>query len=213
MRMGSLFFGLAMIAAGIDAQIESRLGLAPWDVLHQGISRHTPLTIGQASIAVGLTMLVVAWALGQPPGFGTIANAVAIGSLIDVFRRIGWVEQLSGSPVGVRALLLVAGVALFAIGSAFYIGAAFGAGPRDSTMLALSRRTGHRIAVVRGSLELTALAAGWALGGTAGLGTAAAAILIGPAVEAAFWLAVRLRLARPATIGVHSPPAALGPAD
>lgn len=212
-RLASLFFGLAVIAAGIDAQIESRLGLAPWDVFHQGLSRHSPLTIGQASIAVGLGMMVVAWLLGQPPGLGTVANAIVIGSLMDVFRRFAWVEALSGSPVAVRAPLLVCGVALFAIGSAFYIGAAFGAGPRDSTMLVLSRRTGRRIAVVRGGLELTALAAGWVLGGTAGLGTAAAALLVGPAVEGAFWLAIRLGLATPTTPALEVSPAVLGPAD
>lgn len=212
-RLASLFFGLAVIAAGIDAQIESRLGLAPWDVFHQGLSRHSPLTIGQASIAVGLGMMVVAWLLGQPPGLGTVANAIVIGSLMDVFRRFAWVEALSGSPVAVRAPLLVCGVVLFAIGSAFYIGAAFGAGPRDSTMLVLSRRTGRRIAVVRGGLELTALAAGWVLGGTAGLGTAAAALLVGPAVEGAFWLAIRLGLATPTTPALEVSPAVLGPAD
>jgi uncharacterized membrane protein YczE len=211
-RLVSLFFGLAVIAAGIDAQIESRLGLAPWDVLHQGLSRRSALTIGEASIFVGLAMMVVAWLLGQPPGFGTVANAVVIGWLIDVFRDIGWVQRLSGAAVLGRALLLVAGVAMFAIGSAFYIGAAFGAGPRDSTMLALSRRTGGRIAVVRACLELTALTVGWALGGTVGLGTAAAAILVGPAVEAAFWLAIRVGLARPAPSALDVPPGVPGPA-
>jgi uncharacterized protein len=212
-RLVSLFVGLALIAAAIVAQIESHLGLAPWDVLHQGLSRHTPLTIGQASIVVGLAMMVVAWLLGQPPGFGTLANAVVIGWLIDVFRAIGWVDRLSDSPVGVRGLLLVAGVVLFAIGSALYIGAAFGAGPRDSTMLALSRRTGHRIAVVRASLEVTALAAGWLLGGTAGIGTAASAILVGPAVESAFWLAIRIGLATRAHAALEASPAVLGPAE
>jgi uncharacterized membrane protein YczE len=212
-RLVSLFFGLPLIAAAIDAQIESRLGLAPWDVLHQGISRHSVLTIGRASIVVGLAMMVVAWILGQPPGFGTLANAVVIGWLIDVFGGIGWVQRLSDSPVGVRALLVASGVVLFAIASAFYIGAAFGAGPRDSTMPALSRRTGQRIAVVRACLEITALAAGWALGGTAGVGTAAAAILVGPAVEAAFWLAVRAGLARPAPAAIDVSPAVLGPAE
>lgn len=213
MRAAALLFGLALIAAAIVAQLESRLGLPPWDVLHQGFSRHTPLTIGQASIGVGLAMMVVAWLLGQPPGVGTVANAVVIGWLIDVFQRTAWVDGLSTTPVGVRMLLLVAGVALFAVGSALYIGAAFGAGPRDSTMLALSRRTGRRIAIVRASLELSALAAGWALGGTVGLGTATSAILVGPAVEGAFWLAIRLGVARRVPAALDASPAVLGPAE
>jgi uncharacterized membrane protein YczE len=212
-RLISLFLGLAVIAAAIAAQLESRLGLLPWDVLHQGIARRTPLLIGQANIVVALVMLAVAWALGQPPGLGTVANAIVIGWLVDVFLGIGWVDTLSETSLGVRALLLGAGLVGFAIGSTLYIGAAFGAGPRDSTMLALSRRTGRRIAVVRGSIELTALAIGWLLGGTVGVGTAVSAIVVGPAVEGGFWLAIRLGVARRAPAPADAPQAALGPAD
>ena len=212
-RVVSLFFGLALCAAAIVAELESRLGLPPWDVLHQGVARHTPLQIGQANVAVALVMLLVAWALGQPPGFGTIANAIVIGMLVDFFLGVGCVDALSASALGVRVVLLVAGIALFGIGSAFYIGAAFGAGPRDSTMLALSRRTGRRIAVVRASIELTALAIGWALGGTVGVGTAAAALLVGPAVEGSFWLAIWLGIARSPAVVLDPSPAVLGPAD
>ncbi len=215
-RLVSLFFGLALFSAAIAAQLESRLGLAPWDVLHQGLSRRTPLTIGQASIVVGLVMMLVAWILGQPPGFGTVANAIVIGWLIDVFLGIDWVASLSSAPLGARLLLLAASLVLFGLGSALYIGAAFGAGPRDSTMLALSRRTAWRIAVVRGSLEVSAIAAGWLLGGTAGLGTVASALLIGPAVEGAFWLALRSGIAtRGRAVGadLEAPAAVLGPAE
>jgi uncharacterized membrane protein YczE len=212
-RAISLFLGLAIVAAGIVALLESRLGLAPWDVLHQGIARRTPLSIGMANVAVALAMLFVAWALGQPPGLGTIANALVIGTLVDVFRGIEWVAHLSADPVGVRAGLLVVGIALFGVGSALYIGAAFGAGPRDSTMLALSTRTRRRIAVVRASIETTALAIGWALGGTVGIGTLAMAVFVGPAVEGSFWLAIRCGIASRTEVALGAPPAALGPAD
>jgi uncharacterized membrane protein YczE len=212
-RLISLFLGLAVVAAGIVALLESRLGLAPWDVLHQGLARRTPLSIGMANVVVALAMLFVAWAFGQPPGLGTIANALVIGTLVDVFRGIGWVEGLSGDALGVRAALLAIGIALFAIGSAFYIGAAFGAGPRDSTMLALARRTGRRLAVVRASIEATALAIGWALGGTVGVGTLAMAVLVGPAVEGSFWLAIRTGIASRTDVALDAPPAVLGPAD
>ncbi|MGZ4129514.1 MAG: YczE/YyaS/YitT family protein [Actinomycetota bacterium] len=212
-RLVCLFVGLAVIAAGIAALLESRLGLLPWDVLHQGIARHSPLLIGQANIAVALVMLVVAWLLGQPPGLGTVANAIVIGWLVDVFIAITWVDRLSGTGLGVRVLLVAAGLVAFSIGSTLYIGAAFGAGPRDSTMLALARRTGRRIAIVRATIELSALAVGWVLGGTVGVGTAICAILVGPAVEAGFWVALRLGLATSRAPALNVPPAALGPAD
>ena len=212
-RSVSLLAGLAVIGLAIAALLESHLGLLPWDVLHQGIAGHTPLTIGQANVAVALVMLAVAWMLGQPPGLGTVSNAILIGVFVDAFLRVEWIDSLSTQALPIRAALLVAGLAGFAIGSTLYIGASFGAGPRDSTMLALSRRTGLRIAAVRASIELTALAMGWALGGTVGVGTAVSALLVGPAVEAGFWCALRLRIATP-TPGEHqATAAALGPAD
>ncbi len=195
LRLVCLFLGLVLIAIAIVAMLESRLGLAPWDVLHLGIARHSPLELGTASIAVGLAVLFLAWALGQPPGFGTFANAIVIGAVVDLLRPIGWVQGLSGSGIVVRLGLLVLGVAVFGIGSAFYIGAGFGAGPRDSLMLVLSRRSGRRIAIVRGAIELLVIAVGWTLGGLVGLGTVAIALLLGPSVEGSFWLFARLGLA------------------
>jgi uncharacterized membrane protein YczE len=182
-----LVVGLAVVAAAIVSLLESGLGLAPWDVLHQGIARHTPLTLGTASIVVGLVVLVFGWAMGATPGAGTVANAVLIGAFIDRFTAIAWVRGLSESALPGRVLLLAMGIGLFGVGSALYIGAGYGAGPRDGLMLALARRSGRRIAIVRGAIEVAALAAGIALGGTAGVGTIAMALLVGPSVEASFW--------------------------
>ena len=193
--MPSLFLGLVLIAVAIVSLLESGLGLAPWDVFHLGVAEHSPLTIGTASIVVGLAVLCVSWGLGQPPGFGTVANAFVIGAAVDALLSVGWIAELSERGLSPRAGLLAAGVALFGLGTACYIGAGLGAGPRDSLMLVLSRRAGFRIAVVRASIEITVLVTGWALGGTAGLGTLAVAFLLGPSVEGSFWLFVRLGLA------------------
>lgn len=199
-RTASLFAGLVVVGAAIVALLESGLGLAPWDVFHLGLAAHGPLTIGTASIAVGLVVLLLAWALGQRPGFGTVANAVVIGAVVEVLRRVPWVARLSSSGLPLRAGLLLLGVALFGLGSALYIGAGLGAGPRDSLMLVLARRTGVRIALVRGGLEVTALTVGWVLGGVVGIGTVAVALLLGPAVETSFRLLVRLGLAEPTPV-------------
>ena len=180
-----------LFAAGIVALLESKLGLSPWDVLNQGIAKHSRLSFGVANIAVGLVVLVLAWALGGPPGLGTVANAVLIGLFIDGLLRVDWVGSLADSPLGVRAALLPLGIALMGVGSALYIGAAYGAGPRDTLMLVLSGRTGRRIGLVRAGLEAAALIVGFALGGTVGVGTLAFALLIGPSVEASFWALAR----------------------
>lgn len=197
-RSLSLVIGLAVIAAGIVAMLVSGFGVPPWDVLHVGISLHTPLTVGEASVVVGLVVLFVGWALGAVPGIGTVANAVEIGLLVDVFRSLPAVQALADAGVAARLGLVLGGVACFGLGSALYIGAGLGAGPRDGMMLALARRTGRRIAIVRGVMEVVVLAVGIALGGPFGIGTIAFALAVGPTVEASFWLFVRLGLASPA---------------
>jgi uncharacterized membrane protein YczE len=175
--------------------LESRLGLAPWDVMNQGIARHTPLSFGVANIAVGLAVLLAAWALGGKPGIGTVANAVLVGIFIQLLTSIDAVTDLGSEPLGVRIALLALGIPLIGPASAFYIGADMGAGPRDTLMLVGALRTGRRVGVVRGAIELVALVVGIALGGTFGVGTVAFALLVGPVVETSFRLLARSPLA------------------
>jgi len=194
-RVLSLFTGLLLFALGIVLLLESRLGLSPWDVLNQGVSEHTPLSFGEANVAIALVVLVVARLLGARIGPGTVANAIFIGLFVDVLLAIDAIDALSGSALATRAALMAGGILVIGAGSAFYIGAGMGAGPRDSMMLVLSRRTGTRIGAVRAGLEVAVTVLGFALGGTLGIGTLAFALGIGPSVELAFWLLERSPLA------------------
>jgi uncharacterized membrane protein YczE len=198
MRVVSLATGIALFAAGIVLLLESRLGLSPWDVLNQGISEHTPLSFGTANIVVALFVLALAWALGARVGAGTVANAVFIGLIVDGLLSVDAIDSLSDSPLAARVVYMVAGVLVIGVGTAFYIGAGMGAGPRDSLMLVAARRTGARIGVARAAIEVLVTGVGFALGGTVGIGTLAFAFGIGPAVEASFWLLERSPLADPA---------------
>jgi uncharacterized membrane protein YczE len=189
-----LVSGLFLCALGIICFLEARLGLPPWDVLHQGIARHTPLSFGAANEVVGVIVLTVAWALGARIWIGTVANAVLIGLFIIVLQPLHVVHELAAWPLVPRIALLGLGLVCFGVGSAFYIGANLGAGPRDSLMLVGARRTGLRIGVMRAILEISVLLVGFLLGGAVGLGTLAFAALIGPAVEASFWLVTRIHL-------------------
>ncbi len=202
-RAASLVFGLFLFALGIVMLLESELGLSPWDVLSQGLAEQTPLTFGTASIAIGLAVLVLAWRLGARIGAGTVANAVLIGLFIEGLVRVEAVADLSESPLATRVAIMLGGISVIGLGSGFYMGAALGAGPRDSLMLVLSRRAGVRIGAARTVLEIGATAAGWALGGTVGVGTLAFAFLVGPSVELAFFGLVRSRLT---AAGGPSPP-------
>jgi uncharacterized membrane protein YczE len=197
-RGASLVFGLLVFAIAIVLIYESKLGLSPWDVLNQGLAKHTFLTFGTANIAVGITVLFLAWSLGGTPWIGTVANAVLVGAFIQGLTSIGPVEGLAHDGLPVRIPLLVAGIALIGPASAFYIGADLGAGPRDTLMLVGTRRTRFRLGLVRGTLELTALVVGIVLGGTFGVGTVLFALLVGPIVETSFAALARSPLARPA---------------
>jgi uncharacterized membrane protein YczE len=199
LRLSVLVLGLFMFALGVVAFLESRLGLSPWDVLHQGIAKHTPLSFGEANVVVSLAVVTVAWLLGARVGIGTVGNAVLVGVFIIALTSIGAVQHLAHQPLGPRIALLAAGVVLTGAGSGVYLAAALGAGPRDSLMLVSSHRLGRRISVVRIGIELCALAVGIALGGTFGFGTVAFALLIGPSVEASCWLLERTPLTLPSS--------------
>jgi len=195
-RLAWLVAGLFLFSCGIVFFLASRLGLPPWDVLHQGIAKHTPLSFGVANEVVGVLVLALAWALGARIGVGTAANALLIGLFVVLLQPLVATDAVVGVALPGRIGLLAVGLVLFGVGSALYIGAAPGAGPRDSLMLVGARRTGFRLGWVRAAIESTVLLAGFALGGRVGVGTVVFAALIGPAVETSFWLFSRTALAR-----------------
>jgi uncharacterized membrane protein YczE len=205
-RGAALIFGLFLFALAIVCQLESKLGLSPWDTLHQGIAKHSPLSFGVANICVGMVVLGIAWALGAKVGVGTVANVILVGAFIVALTEIPQVDHLSEDPLGVRIALLVVAMPLFGIASALYLGAWMGAGPRDSLMVVLGQRSGIRLGVVRAGIELCALALGWTLGGTVGIGTVVFALGIGPALEGGMWVLQRSRF------GASSPAATPVPA-
>ena len=196
-RLVALLLGLFVFAAGIVALLQSGLGLSPWDVLHQGIAEHTRLSFGAANITVSVLVLAVAWVLGARVGLGTLANALLVGAFVQLLMSSEAISGHSDLGLGPRLALLAAGIMLMGVGTALYIGAGLGAGPRDSLMVVGAARTRVRLGIVRGVLELSALAAGFALGGAVGIGTLVFAFAIGPTVETAFWALERTSLARP----------------
>lgn len=154
------------------------LGSSPWTVLAQGLEAQTALSVGISTLLISFVVLLAWIPLRQRPGLGTVANAIVIGLMIDAT-----VAALPGeSPLAVRTVELLAGIALVGLGSGFYLAAALGPGPRDGLMTGLQRTTGRPVSLVRGCIEVSVLALGFLLGGVAGVGTLAFALLIGPAV-------------------------------
>src|SRR3954447_22611822 len=184
-RFASLLLGFSLFGAGEACLVASDLGNSPWSVFAQGLARQTDLSVGTATIVMSIAVLLLWIPLRQRPGLGTIGNAVGIGLAIDATLLL----LPDHPPLAVRALEIPAGIALVAIGSAFYLGAALGPGPRDGLMTGLHRVTGRPIGLTRAAVEVTALAVGIRLGGTFGVGTVAFALGIGPAVALALRVA------------------------
>jgi uncharacterized membrane protein YczE len=183
--------GLWLFGTGEALLVASHLGNTPWTVLAQGVSRHSSLSIGEATFAISVVVLVGWLPLRERPGLGTIANAVVIALAIDVML------ELLPTPSSTLARLVEVVAAILAIGagSGLYLTTWLGPGPRDGWMTGLARRTGWPIAGVRLSIELTVLVAGYLLGGRVGIGTVAFALTIGYAVAAAMSLLARMKAA------------------
>jgi uncharacterized membrane protein YczE len=179
-RVVQLFTGLALYGVSMAFMVESDLGLNPWDVFHQGVSKATGISFGWVVLLTGVPVLLLWIPLRQRPGFGTIANLVVIGFVAD-----GALAVLSpGESMAMRITYLVVGISLNAVATAMYIGARFGPGPRDGLMTGIVRRWPRlSIRLVRTSIEVLVLGIGFLLGGTVWLGTIAYALGIGPLVQ------------------------------
>ena len=178
-RSAQLLLGLALYGFSNALLVVAGLGLGPWDVLHQGVSRLTPLTIGQVTIVVGALVMLLWIPLRQRPGVGTVANALLVGVFLDLSLAL----LATPHALWLRLLLVVLGVGLNGVATACYLGAGLGPGPRDGLMTGYAAR-GHSVRVVRTSIEVAVLVVGAALGGTVGVGTIAYALGIGPLAHA-----------------------------
>lgn len=174
-RLPRFVAGLLCLGAGLGLTVDARLGVSPFDVLHQGIARRTGLSFGTVVVAVGLLILLLWIPLRQPFGVGTVVNTLTVGFLID--GALWLLPEPDG--LAARWPMLVAGVVVTGLGMGLYIGAGLGPGPRDGLMTGIAAR-GHRLWVVRTIIELTALLSGWVLGGNVGVGTVIFAFGIGP---------------------------------
>ncbi|MFG2206792.1 YitT family protein [Streptomyces sp. NPDC048638] len=178
-RLGQLYTGLVLYGVSMGLMLRADLGLEPWSVLNQGISRHTGLTIGTVTIVSGALILLLWIPLRQRPGLGTVSNVVILGVVMDA--TLALVPELHA--LGARIPLLAFAVILNGSATGLYISARFGPGPRDGLMTGLHLRTGRPVRLVRTCIEVTVLAVGFALGGSLGAGTVVYALTIGPLAQ------------------------------
>ncbi|MFC7495852.1 MULTISPECIES: YczE/YyaS/YitT family protein [unclassified Nocardioides] len=181
-RLPQLYVGLVAYGVSLALMVRGDLGLAPWDVLHSGLIRHLPITLGQAVVLMSFVVLILWIPLREKPGLGTISNALVVGFSADA--TLALLDRPDA--MALRVGLMVGGIVLCGLASAMYIGAQLGRGPRDGLMTGLARRTGRSLRLVRTGLEVTVVVVGLLLGGTLGLGTVLYALAIGPLTQ--LWL-------------------------
>jgi uncharacterized membrane protein YczE len=174
-----LMVGLLALAFGIVFILKSGLGMNPWNVFHVGITLHLPLTLGRVIQIVGLFLIVISFFLGVSPGVGTLLCMIFVGIFVDVINP--WIPPMNSYVY--QGVLLLLGILCIGLGTGLYINSNLGAGPRDSLMLALHKKTKKSIQLVRNSIEITVLITGFILGGPFGVGTIAFALGIGPVVQ------------------------------
>ncbi|MCC6300968.1 MAG: hypothetical protein IT314_16900 [Anaerolineales bacterium] len=179
-QIGFLLYGLALALL-----IRADLGTSTWLVFEIALADIFKITIGRMTVFVGFSVLILALAMREKVGWGTLANILSIGPWLDLCLRL--IPSTSGNLI-LQMIVFLAGILVQGIATAVYIGVDAGAGPRDSMMLAIHRTTGLSVRVARGLLELVVVTVGWLLGGPLGVGTVVFALLIGPSVQWAFKL-------------------------
>ncbi|GAB3758034.1 membrane protein YczE [Microlunatus parietis] len=188
-RLPQLYLGLVLYGISLAMMLRGELGLPPWDVLAQGLSRWLPVSFGTITIIVGALVLLLWLPLRQRPGLGTLSNVIVVGLAVDL--GLWLIPAQTDWPI--RIALLAGGIVLNGVAGATYIGSQFGPGPRDGLMTGLAARTGRSLRLIRTGIEVVVLIIGFVLGGTVGVGTVAYALAIGPLVQFFLrWLAVRL---------------------
>ncbi len=178
-RLVQLYASLVLYGISMALMIRSDLGNMPWDVLHQGLAEQLGLPFGVVIVLVSALVMLAWWPLHERPGLGTISNIAVISVVID--PALALVPE-AGALAG-RASLAAAGVVLNGLATAAYIGVHLGPGPRDGLMTGLVRVTGASVRLVRTSIEVAVVVAGFLLGGTLGVVTVLYALAIGPLTQ------------------------------
>lgn len=183
-RMTKLLLGLFLYAVGIVVTMRADIGFAPWEVFHKGLANNSGFKIGQISIIVGFIICVIALLMGEKLGVGTFLNMLLIGTFMDMIIHLDIIPHIHSFFYGV--LMLFCGLFIIALATFFYMSSGFGAGPRDSLMVIMEKKTGFSSGLSKALLEGGAVLSGWLLGGPVGLGTIIAAFGIGFCIDIVF---------------------------
>jgi len=187
LKMIRLFVGIFLCSSSTVFMLNSNLGLLPWDVFHQGVSKVIGLDIGITTIIVSFIVLIISFILEEKIGFGTLVSIVGGGILVDIINNSNMIPKATNIYSGLFMILI--GMIVMGIGCYFYISCGLGCGPRDSTMIGFSKKLNKSVQLIKVVMEVTALIVGVILGGKFGLGTIIPALFLGVFIELPFKIA------------------------
>jgi len=199
------YLGLSIMTAGYAMVIRPGLGAAPWDIFHLGLSGQTEVPLSLVIQLTGLVIVLLNWSLKIKPSLGMVLNMLSVGPILTSMLGLLQVPQnLAG-----RWIMLVAGILVCGFGTALYISADMGPGPRDGLMVGLTRRFGLPVSIIKNGIDVTVALLGWQMGGPLGLGTVVVALSLGPSMQLGIYLVARL--ARFDLLAGFVPPVSLKP--
>ncbi|MEL0319656.1 MAG: hypothetical protein VXA46_02880 [Aquiluna sp.] len=174
-RFLKLVVGLFIYGVGVGMTVDAQLGLAPWDVLAQGISRQTSLTFGYATVLVSLMVLLSWIPLKVKPGLGSIMNAIMVGLVADLTLNF----LPTPDSYWLKLLLFFGGMVVISFATGLYISCGMGKGPRDGLNVGIAQRFELPFWQARSIVEITVVTIGFLLGGQVREGTLIFALGIG----------------------------------
>lgn len=184
LKLLRLFVGFFICSTGIILMVNASLGLSPWDVLHQGLSKNIGITMGTASVCIGASVVILDAILGENIGWGTVLNMIFIGIFMDLIAFSNIIPVSDNLISGLTMLLI--GMICLGFGTVLYMGCGLGSGPRDGLMVAIQKRTSKSLKMIRCVIEVCALVVGFMLGGSVGIGTVITAIGLGYFLQVIF---------------------------
>lgn len=181
-----MVLGLFLYALGMVVGYQAQVGYAPWEVFHVGFSKLTGVSIGVASILVGVLVLVFVVYKKEALGLGTIINMVLVGIFFDLILASGVIS--TASSLVVSGIYVILAMVIISFATYYYVGAGYGAGPRDSLIFYLHRRLKISVGAARRLIEVVVTLLGYFMGGMVGVGTLIFALVTGHIMEYTFRL-------------------------
>ena len=174
----------AMTGAATCCYVRAGLGGDSVAVFFDGLSTAAGITLGTASWLFNLVLLTTAFFVARKNlGWTTIYNSLLNGLFVDLANwALDPILGFSGSLV-YRWGLMLAGLLMLGAACALMMRHCPGMSVLDAITAGVAGRLKLSFRIVRIAIDVMLMLTGWIIGGTVGLGTAAAVIGTGPVIQ------------------------------